>query len=136
MACRQGDRDPAPSMPSVLQLPPVLRELHDEDDVLGSRPGVSIRMWAERVCVCVCCVEAHKCVCERRPTRTRRSEPLFLENTMISIKCRCSARLEWRACFISWTSRSNQLFSFSPRPETKREKDGAGFPPSFVPAAV
>lgn len=74
MACRQGDRDPAPSMPSVLQLPPVLREPHDEDDdVLGPHPGVSIRMWAKRergLCVCVCvsnvcvcvCVGAHKCV--------------------------------------------------------------------------
>lgn len=39
-ACRQGDEDPAPSMPSVLQLPLLPREPRDEDDVLGPHPGV------------------------------------------------------------------------------------------------
>lgn len=62
-------------MLSVLQLPPVLREPHDEDDdVLGPHPGVSIRMWVERLCVCVCVrvsAAAHKRVCETRQESTQ-----------------------------------------------------------------
>lgn len=40
----QGDRDPAPSTPNVLQLPVLPGEPRDQDDVLGPHPGVSIRM--------------------------------------------------------------------------------------------
>lgn len=43
-ARRQGDRDPAPSTPSVQQLPALPGEPRDQDGALGPHPGVSIRM--------------------------------------------------------------------------------------------
>lgn len=70
VARRQGDWNPAPSMPSSVQLPLVLREPHDEDDVLRPHPRVSIRMWAERLLVCVG-VGARECVCETRQESTQ-----------------------------------------------------------------
>ena len=67
VACRQGDEDRAPIMPSVLQLPLELREPHDQDDdVLGPHPEVSIKIWAERLSAHVwvrahVCASAHMC---------------------------------------------------------------------------
>lgn len=88
VACRQGDGDPAPSMQSVLQLLSTAREPHDEDDdVLGPRPGVSIRMWLQRLCVCVFVFV--------RQGKSQHAGPLS-SKPMISIKCRCFVRLE---CF-------------------------------------
>ena len=147
-------------MPSVLQLPPVLREPHDEDDdVLGPHPGVSIRMWAKKergvcVCVCVCvrvrvcvyvcvctCVCGHTQMCFARRGKSQRSGPLS-SKTMISIKCRCFVNSSVftktpPACFhrqVTVTSCSISLWNLKQRKEEKKATLKAWI--SFVSAAI
>lgn len=118
-------------MPSALQLPPVLREAHDENDVPGPHPGVSIRMWAGRLCVWVW-LWAPIIVFVARG-KSQRSEPLS-SKTMISIKCRCFLRLKWQACFYRQVSETScSLFL---NPEAKGKKTKAGFSRCFVSMTI
>jgi len=102
--------------------------------MLRPYPEASIRMWAERMCVCLCvCVfmPEHVRLCEWahinvfvRQGKSQHSGPLS-SKTMISIKCRCFLQPK---CFhqnpsslCSQTSHCNQLVSFSRKSEAEKK---------------